>query len=405
MGSGVGKILKVAAPVVLSFALPGLGTAIGAGLGATTAIGQAALGGAVLGAGTGLLSGGGVKGALMGAATGGIGGAVSGAGGFGAAAEKLGMGTVGTAARAGTGLAGAIGSASNKFGSVVGGLSNFLGSGSGGAASAGAGIGNALFQSPSVAGAAVPAASGGGFNALANIYSGIQGTMAAKDAAKAQLGATNQALALQSKMYDQTTANMKPYLTSGNAANTQLSTLLGLQGDPNAEGYGSLTKKFTMDDFQADPGYQFRLQEGTKAMNQTLGARGSLFSGEALKSAQQFGQDTANNAYNDAYTRYVQDQNNAYVKLNNASASGQNAAAQQGGIGQQYANTAGGLMQDKGNIQANSLNAQNTAVNQGLAGILGSSYNFTSQPFSSIPQQGYYQDQLGNKYFNGQRIQ
>ena len=89
---GIGRILKIAAPIVLSFALPGVGTALGAGLGATTAAGQAALGGAVLGGGIGALGGGGLKGAAIGAATGGAGGYIQGSGGLAGAANNLGFG-------------------------------------------------------------------------------------------------------------------------------------------------------------------------------------------------------------------------------------------------------------------------------------------------------------------------
>ena len=87
----LGKILKIAAPIILSIALPGLGTTIGAGLlgaaGATTLATTAAasaLGGAILGAGTNFVtSGGKLKSALIGGLTGGVGGALQGAAGFG----------------------------------------------------------------------------------------------------------------------------------------------------------------------------------------------------------------------------------------------------------------------------------------------------------------------------------
>ena len=86
----LGKVLKIAAPLILAVALPGLGTAIGAGLmgaGASAAAVAAwapALGGAILGAGTGFAtSGGKLKGALMGGALGGFGGYLQGASGMG----------------------------------------------------------------------------------------------------------------------------------------------------------------------------------------------------------------------------------------------------------------------------------------------------------------------------------
>jgi hypothetical protein len=82
----LGKILKIAAPIILSVALPGLGTAIGAGISGGLLAGTAAsaLGGAILGAGTGFVtSGGKLKGALMGGVAGGLGGAFQGASSMG----------------------------------------------------------------------------------------------------------------------------------------------------------------------------------------------------------------------------------------------------------------------------------------------------------------------------------
>lgn len=366
MGSKAGNILKIAAPIALGF-IPGLQP----------------LAAAAIGAGIGAVGGGGLKGALMGAA-----------GGY--------LGAGGLTSTATGGLGGtAIGKAASSIGNS---FSNLLGGGSAGGAmipgqvvTLGAAGADGINWAPMGQSITSAASSGGGglasmlgnvsgtqlLGAAGNIYSGIQGTQAAKDMAKAQLSANDKALALQSKIYDQTSANMSPFMTTGQAANTQLSSLLGLQGDPNASGYGSLTKKFTMDDFQADPGYQFRLAEGTKAMNQSLGAKGSLFSGEALKAGQDFGQNLANQTYNDAYTRYVQDQNNTYSKLNTTAAAGQNAAAQQGASGASYANNAGQLLSNVGDINANKINTASNATNQGLAGLIGGNYGFAGGTGSS----------------------
>lgn len=79
-----GKVLVAAAPIALSFIAPGIGTAIGTaisgslGLGLGT-VGAGILGGAVLGAGSSLLSGGNpLTGAVGGALSGGLGGEIGG---------------------------------------------------------------------------------------------------------------------------------------------------------------------------------------------------------------------------------------------------------------------------------------------------------------------------------------
>ncbi len=302
------KIFKAVAPIALSL-IPGIGP-VAAGL---------------AGAGIGAVGGGGLKGALMG----GLGG-YAGAGGFSGA---LGSAAGSTIPLTSNGIAGGIGQIASKGSGLLGGLG-----------SVGSGLSSVL-----------GAAGGGGSNLLstaANIYSGVAGNSAVKDQTKAMTSANNKALALQSKMYDQTTANMSPFLTAGQSANSRLSALLGLDGQDPATMQAEL---------ENSPGYQFRLQQGTKSMNQSLGARGALFSGDALKAAQTFGQGLADQTYNDRLTQ-----------LANASASGQSAAANQGASNQSYANQGGSLLSNQGNIYASGSQASQNAINQSLANVFGS---------------------------------
>ncbi len=48
---------------------------------------------------------------------------------------------------------------------------------------------------------------------------------------------------------------------------------------------------------EADPGYQFRLQQGTQAMERSAAAKGNLLSGNTLAAAQEFGQGLASQQY------------------------------------------------------------------------------------------------------------
>jgi hypothetical protein len=59
-----------------------------------------------------------------------------------------------------------------------------------------------------------------------------------------------------------------------------------------------------MSDFEADPGYGFRMSEGMKALERSAAARGGLLSGTTLKGAQRFGQDLASQEYQNAFNRY-----------------------------------------------------------------------------------------------------
>ena len=60
---------------------------------------------------------------------------------------------------------------------------------------------------------------------------------------------------------------------------------------------------FTANDFQADPGYAFRLSEGQRGLDRQAAARGGLISGSALKAASRYGQDMASQEYGNAFNR------------------------------------------------------------------------------------------------------
>jgi len=66
----------------------------------------------------------------------------------------------------------------------------------------------------------------------------------------------------------------------------------------------SAMRNFGASDFQADPGYAFRLSEGMKALDRTAAARGGLLSGATLRGAQRYGSDLASQEYGNAYNRF-----------------------------------------------------------------------------------------------------
>lgn len=110
----------------------------------------------------------------------------------------------------------------------------------------------------------------------------------------ANIGATASAAAsaAQERMFNQQVALQEPWRQAGQTALNQLA--------PLAANY----QKFGMDQFQADPGYAFRLSEGQKTLDRQAAARGGLISGGALKAAQQYGQDMGSQEYQNAFNRY-----------------------------------------------------------------------------------------------------
>jgi hypothetical protein len=63
----------------------------------------------------------------------------------------------------------------------------------------------------------------------------------------------------------------------------------------------------TLEEAMATPGYQFRLQQGQRALEQSAAARGVLNTGGTLKDLLQYGQDFASNEYGNVYNRSVND--------------------------------------------------------------------------------------------------
>lgn len=165
---------------------------------------------------------------------------------------------------------------------------------------------------------------------------------------------------------------------------------------------------FTMEKFQQDPGYAFRMSEGMKALERTAAARGGLISGGAMKAASRYGQDMASQEYQNAFNRYNQNRgfnstlfnanrayqtgqyntnrnfntdlyqtnrSNALSPLGTLMSSGQNAANQMGAAGQNYAGNASSTYQQAGNAAAAGINAAGQA---GAAGQMAQSNAYGS---------------------------
>lgn len=231
-----------------------------------------------------------------------------------------------------------------------------------------------------------------GLTAGASLLGGAMSARGATQAAETQAAAADRAAALQKEMFDKQMAGQEPYRQAGLTGQNRLMELLGLGGTPGAEGYGKYAKDFSMADYQADPGYAFRLGEGQKALERSAAARGGLISGGALKAATRYGQDAASQEYQNAFNRYQINRTNQLQPLGNLMASGQSAASNQGSAAGQYGVNAGNLITQAGQaIGAGQLGVGNT-INNAL-GTAASSYqnqqnfnNWLKQ--SQTPQSG-----------------
>lgn len=196
-------------------------------------------------------------------------------------------------------------------------------------------IGGSLFGGP------VGGAIGG---ALGGALEGNDQASAAQAAANQTGAATQASIDLQRRMYEEGVARQQPWLKAGEQALNKLIPLTDYQ-------------TFGMNQFQADPGYGFRMSEGMKALERSAAARGGLLSGATLKGVQRYGQDLASQEYQNAFNRYQTERAARLNPLQSLAGVGQTTANTLGAVGASYGQNVGNAL----------LNQAYTAGNAGLA--------------------------------------
>lgn len=224
---------------------------------------------------------------------------------------------------------------------------------------------------------AIAAAVVGGVAALGGA---VIESSAAGAAANAQSRSAQNALQLQSGMYNQTVTNEQPFLQAGTGATSQLNYLLGT-GTPGgagtassstAGGFGSLNAPFTQDMFKnMSPAYQFQLQQGQQGTLNSETGSGAL-SGSALKDLTSFNQGLANTSFNTAFSQYQTQQSNTYNRLMGVAQMGQGAASNQATGGSNFAAGIGQSATNIGTAQAGGMVGSANAIAGGLSSAAGS---------------------------------
>lgn len=265
------------------------------------------------------------------------------------------------------------------------------------------------------------------------VVGGVASNMAAGKAASAQKSAAGDANATQLAMYNQQREDQTPWRNAGASALSELQYQLGLNSpdalpymdtseanfdaaaygaanpdalnpniwnpanglyahwlEANATGdkraftpvnapatgsaahsgqYGELSKKFSLSDFNADPGYQFRMDEGLKGVQSSAAARGGLLNGGTLKALTKYGQDFASNEYGNAYNRFNNDQSTRFNRLSTIAGLGQTANNTLANAGSNYANNVSNNQLAVGNANAASAIATGNAVSNGVNNV------------------------------------
>jgi len=308
------------------------------------------------------------------------------------AAEQLAaQQTAAATAGAGAGAAGAAGATG-----AVTPAAAATGAAATGAAAAGAATPAAAAVTPAAAGAA-GAAGAASLLTPANVLAGtaILNTLGAANTnqaisnaagSQAQAGQTAQtALTDFGKTYGQLQA---PYQQTGVQATNQLGALgsgtyniMNPDGTVKSVGTGSgyQTHQFNAADLQAGlaPNYDFMLAQGQGANRNLANVGGGTLSGNTLQGLNQFTQNYAGNAYQNAFNNYQTQRQNIFGNLAQQAGLGGTSLGQLGSVGSSLANTYGNLTtglaaSQAGATTAQAVNTQNALNNIGQTALLTS---------------------------------
>lgn len=233
-----------------------------------------------------------------------------------------------------------------------------------------------------------------GWVAAATVASAAIGANASRKAASTTAAASDRASELQREMFERQVELQEPWRKAGMNALAKL--------EPLATEY----TPFGMQQFQADPGYGFRMSEGMKALERSAAARGGLLSGATLKGIQRFGQDLGSQEYMNAFNRYQREREARLAPLQSLAGVGQTTAQTIGEAGRSYGTNVGnialGQAENAANANISRASTYGKAINQ-LAYLGGRYYGQPSSgnamtPASAEPSVGYQDPYASFRY-------
>jgi len=174
-------------------------------------------------------------------------------------------------------------------------------------------------------------------------------------AAQAQLQGVRESNALMEKMYNQTRADYQPWRQAGMGALGEISNPANV-----------------LNNFQASPDYNFRLQRGLQGVTQNQAVNGLLKSGSALKALNDYAGNSASQEFGNWWNRQA-----------GLAGVGQAATGAVSQAGQNYGNNAGNNILQGANAQASSY-LRKGDIWSGYYGQLNSSLNNGANMFAQF---------------------
>lgn len=179
--------------------------------------------------------------------------------------------------------------------------------------------------------------------AAGSIFGGLFGANASEEASQQYIEALQNAQNELTSNQGFGLSYLQPYSQAGQRATTTLSSLLGTPGKGLLAPWTGQFTAPTAAQAAKTPGYQFQVQQGENAMQNSAAGQGGLLSGRTLASLNNYAQGVAStnyqNTFNNALTQYQQgyqsflnNQNNTYQRLLGMSGLGLNASQGAAGL-------------------------------------------------------------------------
>lgn len=241
-----------------------------------------------------------------------------------------------------------------------------------------------------------------------SLLGGLFGGLFASSAASKQLAAEQQAVSQLQQSGTQARGDilnqqqsaesaLSPYASLGTTSTGNLQALTGTPGQGLLTPWTQTFTAPTAEQAEQTPGYQFQLQQGENAIQNSAAARGGLLSGQTLADMNNYAQgqastnyqNTFNNAlagYNTAYNAFENNQSNAFNRLYSLSGLGANTAGQLANVDMSTGSTlaglttgigadVAGLLGQQGTTQAGGMLGIGNSINTGISGALNNYYN------------------------------
>ena len=197
---------------------------------------------------------------------------------------------------------------------------------------------------------------GAAITGLGGLASTIIGSNAATTAAQTQATAANTGIAQTQAMYDSNKALLQPYVSAG--------TDVGLPGEINLLGGGSMDPATIQKSLEGLPGYKFALDQGTQSTKSAAAAMGLADSGSTLKGIDQYSTGLAQTYWQ----QYLTD-------FSNLAGTGNQAAGELAGVGSGAQTSINTLLQGSGAATAAGQVGSANSVIGGINSLTGGASN------------------------------